>query len=257
MGANLSEFFNLAFRWIHVVAAVMWLGQLWFLTFVNVQAVRAYDEATRRHAVPELLPRVLYFFRFGAAFTWISGFFLLGIVYYGGGAVADAGQSLTLARWGGLLSLFVTWIVYDQVWMRLGHNRAVAMSVSLVVLVALAFGLAQIMSGRSLFVHLGAALATVMLGNVWRHIWPSQQRIVKAIKAGVTPDVDAVQLATLRSVHNTYLSVPVLFFMISNHFPVAYGSGSRPLVALGIIAVGWLMAKALFARSTSPAAMRI
>src|SRR5437899_108559 len=122
MDTNANELLNLVFRWIHLIAGVMWVGQLWFLNFINVQAVKAYDAATRQHAIPELLPRVLYFFRWGAVFTWVSGFFLLGIVYYGGGAVTDAGHSLTLARWGGLLSLIVAWIVYDILWVGLAAH---------------------------------------------------------------------------------------------------------------------------------------
>jgi uncharacterized membrane protein len=256
MGANGSEWLNLVFRWIHVLAGVMWVGQLWFLSFVSRQAVEAYDTATRQQALPELLPRVLYFFRWSAVFTWISGFFLLGIVYYGGGAVAVVGQSLTLARWGGLLSLFASWLVYDFVWMQLGSHRATATVVSLALVTALAFGLAQIMSGRSVFLHLGAALATVMIGNVWRRIWPSQRQILAAIKAGATPAADLVQLASVRSTHNTYLSVLVLFFMISNHFPVVYGSSRPWVLTLAVITAGALVTRGLYARATSSAVAR-
>src|SRR5262245_12608418 len=136
MGAHVSEWLNLVFRWIHVLAGVMWVGQLWFLNFVNRQAVEAYDTATLEPALPELLPRALYFFRWSAVFTWISGFFLLGIVYYGGGAVTVVGQSLTLARWGGLLALFASWLLYDFVWMRLGSYRTTATVVSLALITA-------------------------------------------------------------------------------------------------------------------------
>ncbi len=252
----IAEALHLLFRWIHVVAGVLWIGLLWFLGFVHAQVARTYDADSRRKVVPELIPRVLFLVRVSAVVTWIAGLLLLGIVYYGGGAVAATHQSRGLASGVGLGALVVAWIVYDLLWKALAGRERLGVVVSLALLTGASFGLSRVMSGRSLFIHLGAMLGTIMLNNVLQRVWPNQRRIVAAVQAGTAPPAAAVRLAELRSKHNTYLSVPLLFFMISNHFPLAYGSSLCWLVAPLFVVAGWAIAKGLYGLSASPAATR-
>jgi len=114
MDPQVSEILNLIFRWIHVVAGIMWIGHLWFFNFVNAQVAKTYDADSKKKVIPELMPRALYWFRWGAAYTWITGFFLLGIVIYMGGAAIDPEkQSMGVAAGGGVASLFVAFVVFD------------------------------------------------------------------------------------------------------------------------------------------------
>ena len=225
MSPEVSEYMNLAFRWLHVVSAIMWVGHLWFFNFVNAQAVKTYDDATKQKVIPELIPRALYWSRWGAAFTWISGFFLLGIVIYMGGVIADPErQSVGLASGVGFSALFVVWGIYEVLWSKLGKSESLATALSFALLVALSFGLNLVMSGRALFIHLGASSAPSWQSTPWMRIWPNQRRVLTAIKAGTAPPAAAAALAALRTKHNAYLSFPLVFFMLSNHFPTVYGS---------------------------------
>jgi uncharacterized membrane protein len=109
------------------------------------------------------------------------------------------------------------------------------------------------MSGRALFIHVGAIFGTIMAANVWMRIWPNQRKIITATKAGQPPPDGAPALAGLRSKHNTYMSVPLIFFMISNHFPTIYGSDLRWAFAAAFIALGWGTTKFLYNKSGTPA----
>src|SRR5947209_14613447 len=115
MDPTVSEWLNLVFRWIHVVAGIMWIGHLWFFNFVNAQVAKTYDADSKKKVIPELMPRALYWFRWGAAYTWITGFFLLGIVIYMGGAGIDPdqNQSVGVAAGVGVAGLVVAWVIYD------------------------------------------------------------------------------------------------------------------------------------------------
>ena len=244
----MSEWLNLIFRWIHVIAGVVWIGHLYFFNFVNAHLAKTYDADSKKKVVPELMPRALYFFRMGAAWTWITGFLLLGIVYYGGGALLDAtsAMSVGVASAIGVAVLFVGFAIYNVLWSSpLGKNPMAGTVVSLVILAAFAFFLSRIFSGRAVYIHIGAMLGTIMAANVWMHIWPAQRKIIAAIKAGQAPDPAVVALAGLRSRHNTFMSVPLIFFMVSNHYPTLYGSpqgwiGAIVTVVLGFLAVMWL-----------------
>jgi uncharacterized membrane protein len=202
------------------------------------------------------MPRALYWFRWGAAYTWATGFLLLGIVYYMGGVAIDEGQSNGVATAVGVLSLFVAWIIYDLLWKQMAKREQVGAAVSFVLIAAVAFGLNEVMSGRSLFIHVGAIFGTIMASNVWMRIWPNQRKIIAAAKAGTPPPDGVAPLAALRSKHNTYMSVPLIFFMISSHFPtVAYGDNPqwRWVYASVFVAIGWGITKLLYGKSATPA----
>jgi uncharacterized membrane protein len=252
MDPNVSEWLNLIFRWIHVVAGVMWIGHLWFFNFVNAQVAKTYDADSKKKVVPELMPRALYWFRWGAAYTWISGLLLLGIVYMAGNAMGGEMGSHASGTIGIVVAI-VSFFIYDLLWKQLKNEMAGA-AVSFVLFAVVLFGFSRIMGGRAVFIYAGSVFGTIMMMNVWMRIWPSQRQIIGGIK-GTSPAPDAAvpALAGLRSKHNTYMSVPLMFFMVSNHFPTVYGSDYAWCTALVFVLVGWGITKFLYSKSATPA----
>ncbi len=244
------------FRWLHVVAGVMWIGHLWFFNFVNAQVAKTYDADSKKKVIPELMPRALYWFRWGAAWTWIFGVLLLGVVYYmqsnanlfddaHRGMGAGAGTAI------GLGILVVGFLAYDVLWKLLGKQESAGAAISAVLAIGVALGLSSVFSARAVFIHLGALFGTIMAGNVWMRIWPNQRRIIAAVKDGRAPEAGWAAMAGLRSKHNTYMSVPLVFFMISQH-------GSRELSygwvgAAAVIVLGWAFTKLLFDKAATEA----
>src|SRR5262245_16460793 len=203
----MSEWLNIIFRWIHVIAGVVWIGHLYFFNFVNAHLAKTYDADSKKKVVPELMPRALYFFRWGAAWTWITGILLLGIVYYMGGVLldADSNMSVPVATAIGLAALVVGFAVYDALWKSpLAKNAMAANVISIVLLASAASGLQQILSGRAAYIHLGAMMRTIMAANVWMRIWPSQRKIIAGVKSGQPADAAIVAIAGQRSRHNTF-----------------------------------------------------
>ncbi len=233
-----TELPHLFFRWIHVLAGVTWVGQLWSLTLVH----RLTPGTTTEPVLKTLALRSYKWGLWSARVTWLTGFPLLGIVYYTGGAVAP-GQSLGLATAVGLASLFVGSIVYDAVWVLLGRNQVVATVVSLVLLTAAAGALMRFMVGRAVFIHLGAMLATIMVTNMERRIAPVERRLLAATPQQEQPSAALIEVAALRLRHNAVLAVAVILFMISNHFPLVYGNTRGWLLAPGIVVIGWAATK--------------
>ena len=250
----MSEWLNLIFRWVHVIAGVFWIGHLWFFNFVNAQVAKTYDADSKKKVVPELMPRALFWFRWGAAWTWITGVLLLGVVYYMGGALLDSNSALTpvTGMLIGLASLVVGFAIYDALWKSpLAKNAQVGTVVSLALLAAMSWGLSRVFSQRAVFIHLGAILGTIMAANVWMRIWPSQRKIIAATKAGQAPDAAIVAIAGLRSRHNTFMSIPLIFFMISNHYPSAFAMNYAWAVAIVWVAAGFGITMWLFKKSAS------
>jgi uncharacterized membrane protein len=251
----MSEWLNVVLRWIHVVAGVVWIGHLYFFNFVNAHLAKTYDADSKRKVVPELMPRALYFFRYGAAWTWVTGILLFGVVYSMGGALleADSAMSVGVASAIGIAILFVGFAVYDALWKSpLGKQPMAATVVSLVLLAGIAFWMKTMFSGRAVFILIGALLGTIMAANVWMRIWPAQRTIIAAIKAGQAPDAAVVATAGLRSRHNTFMSVPLIYFMVSNHYPTMYGSSYGWLCAMAIVVVGFLAVMYLYKQSGAP-----
>lgn len=254
---------QLTFRWAHLMAGVIWIGILYFFNWINGHFVATLDAETKRKVVPELMPRALYWFRWGAAWTWITGVLLLFVMYY----VRDSGNFFeggsyegsfkpSAAQWGiPFAALFVGFIVYDNLFKHLGSRGKGAHAASVVVWGLIAVGFYQLMIGtlhmtpRAGFVHVGGLFGTAMAANVWMRIWPAQQRIITAIKNGEAPDAADAGLAGLRSKHNTYMSVPLLFLMVS----VDQGRFGDPgWLALGLIlAVSWVVTFLLYKKAAS------
>ena len=253
MEGTVNELLNLLFRWLHIIAGILWIGHLWYFNFVNSQVAKTYDEDSKKKVIPELMPRALFWFRFGAAFTWITGFLLLGMVYYGGGVTVEPDQSLGLAIGCGIGAMLVGWVIYDLLWKRMAKNEVAGTVVAFVLLAGAAYGLREVMSGRAMFIPIGAIFGTIMLNNVWNRIWPNQRKMISAAKEGTPAPEGVAATAALRSKHNTYLSIPLLFFMISNHYPTIYGDNLNWLYALLFVLIGWLITKRLYSLSTKPA----
>jgi uncharacterized membrane protein len=230
------------FRWTHFVAGVIWIGHLYFFNWVNAHFQAKLDAETKRKVNPELLPRALYWFRWGAAITWITGFLLMFALYYHGSFLIDVasltpdlaaqllkenGKPLPATWLPGFFSLILGFLVYDLLFKPLKSGAQQALGA--VLWGAIVIGIGCVLearwhySGRAVLIHLGAILGTAMAANVWMRIWPAQRRILTAVKAGQAPDANDVARAGARSKQNTYMSVPLLLLMVSFQHPVLYG----------------------------------
>ena len=259
MDLDLTGLLNLFVRWFHVVVGIAWIGQTWLFGWMDSHLEEVTDEAIegelwmvhsggfyrveKQAVAPPQMPRVLHWFKWEAALTWISGFTLLWIVYYLGGAVVDFGGDVS-TRQGiivGLATLFVGTGIYDFLTTRPGllDIRRMAL-VAFPLILAIAWGLSTQLSGRAMFIHVGALFGTIMVNNVWAHIIPSQKQLVAATKAGVPADAGKARQAALRSKHNAYLSIPVVFIMLSNHYPtLSYGHRHAWVLLGGYVLLGW------------------
>jgi uncharacterized membrane protein len=251
MDSTVAEWLNLIFRWIHVVAGVMWIGHLWFFNFVNSQVAKTYDADSKKKVLPELMPRALYWFRWGAAYTFVSGVLLLWVVYWYGNAM---GGSMSSYASGGLALLIavVSFGIYHFLWKGM-KNEMTGGAISFVLFAVVLIIFSLFMGGRALFIYAGGTFGTIMFANVWSVIWPSQRKIIAGVKGtSPAPDASVPALAALRSKHNTYLSVPLIFFMVANHFPTVYGSDYAWIIALIFVVVGWGITKLLFVKAPQP-----
>jgi uncharacterized membrane protein len=257
MNPEMNNVMQAVLRWGHVLAGVLWIGHLYFFNFVNGHVAKALDGPTKKSVVPELMPRALYWFRWGAAWTWITGILLGGLIYYHGKVVFEDPNQGNPWLWLAIVLgiLVVGFLVYNAI-MKAIKNVVVASAINLALLAGVYYFLAEIgkFSGRSLYIHVGLILGTIMALNVWMVIWPSQRKIIAATAAGTAPDANLVALAGLRSRQNTYMSVPLLFTMISNHYPTMYGGQFRHVCIAGVMAVGFAIVWWLYRKSgaTSP-----
>jgi len=243
----MMSFLDSIFRWIHVVAGILWIGLLYFFNWVNSAFAPTMDADTKKKVVPELMPRALYWFRWGSAFTWATGVLLLIIVYYHGQLLWEKEP-----RWGAgaffmLAVVFLGVFVYDYLYKNVLTVPTAGFwgGFALATLVAFLLKYVGGFSFRGYAIHLGATFGTIMAFNVWFRIWPAQQKIIAATKSGETPDPALVSLAGLRSKHNTYMSVPLVFMMISQHATWA----AHPIWLAVIVLVAWAVVYHLFGRA--------
>jgi uncharacterized membrane protein len=222
---------------------------------VNAQLAKTYDPDSRKKVLPELMPRALYWFRWGAAYTWITGILLLFLVYWFGGTMVDPDKKMGPHAAGGigLVLMIVGFLVYDVLWKSIKNEKAGA-AISFVLVAVFAYVLTLFMSGRAMYIHVGGLFGTIMAANVWMRIWPNQRKIIAGVKGTApAPDPSVAALAALRSKHNTYMSMPLMFMMVSNHFPTLYGSDLNWVILMVLIAVGWGVTRFLYQKSASPA----
>jgi uncharacterized membrane protein len=258
MPQQVNDLLNLFLRWAHVVAGVIWIGHLYFFNFVNAHFAKALDGPTKKIVVPELMPRALYWFRWGAAWTWITGLLLGGIIYYHGKIVFEDTSRTDVWLWLGIVVaiLVVGFLAYNVV-MKSVKNVLAANTIVL-ILFAGAYLLLEYVGkfgGRSLYIHAGLIFGTIMAANVWMVIWPYQKKIIAAVKEGTAPDADLVAQAGLRSRHNTFMSVPLLFTMVSNHYPTMFSNPMRDACLAGVIVVGFVVVRLIYGKSAKVPAM--
>jgi uncharacterized membrane protein len=260
MDATLSEWLNLLVRWFHVVAGITWIGQTYLFNRLEGRLAAAAREAGGPEAIwlvhsggfyvvaketsPARPPRTLYWFKWESALTWISGFLLLLIVYYGGGLMVTEETGFGQAVAAGLGLLVFSWPIYDGLCRsRLGRSEAGTAVVAFALIVAVAWGLTRFLSGRAAYIHVGAMFGTIMAANVWSLILPTQRRMIALLAEGKRLDPAMESQAMLRTRHNTYLSVPVVFLMLSNHFPtVSYGHAYNWIMLGMLVLLGWAAA---------------
>jgi len=256
MNPEVNTWLQLIFRWAHVVAGIAWIGHLYFFNWVNGPFQGKIDGPTKRVVNPELLPRALFWFRWGAAWTWITGILLAGLVYYHSRIVFEDPNSGNPWLWLAisLILLAVGFVIYNAI-MKAIANKDVGAAICL-VLFALGYLFLEYVgkfSGRALYTQVGVIFGTMMALNVWMVIWPSQKKIITATKEGspLPADSPEVKIAGLRSRHNTYMSIPLVFSMISNHYPTVYGQSPmvRDVIMAVIIVVGILVTRALYAKA--------
>jgi uncharacterized membrane protein len=238
---ELSSALEAIFRWMHILAGVIWIGHLYFFNWVNGPFAAKLDGGTKKAVVPELMPRALFWFRWGAAWTWITGVVLLLLVYY---MVNNTTESQEFGT-GAIVMIAVTFLavfVYDILWKTpLAKNVRLAFGISYILLAVVVFLFVNFggFSYRGTLIHTAAMFGTIMAFNVWIRIWPAQQKIIRAIKDGSAPDGDLVKLAGLRSRHNTYLSVPLFWGMIGQH--TTYFAGGNLGLTASTFWIGWLI----------------
>jgi uncharacterized membrane protein len=265
---TVSEWLNLLFRWVHVFAGIMWIGTTYYFTWLDARLTEEEKTAANidvsaqvwmvhsggfyvveRRKAPDLLSRKLHWFRWEAATTWLSGMLLLIVVYYlGGGALIDrdvSNISLGAAITLGVSLLVVAWIIYDLLMISpLGKNEKLFAAIAYVLVVAIAYALTRVLSGRAAYIHVGSMFGTIMAANVWIRILPAQRKMVAALKEERKPDEALAAQAKLRSKQNTFMAVPLVFIMISNHFPgVTYGERYNWAILGVLILIGWVAAK--------------
>ncbi|MBN4080988.1 urate hydroxylase PuuD [Caldithrix abyssi] len=252
------ELIHPIFKWIHIVAGVLWIGLLYFFNWINGHFAATLDSDTKKKVVPELMPRALYFFRWAAAWTLITGAILLGVVIHPGLAFDDPDTAWGISAYVMLAVTYLGVFLYDALYKsRLATNVRVVTIISF-VLVGVVLYLMKNWAGfsyRSFNIHLGVLFGTIMAFNVWFRIWPSQKQIITAIKNGEAPDGSLVALAGLRSKHNTYMSVPLVWLMINQHTTVLAGGqfgiteSTNWLVPLLFVALGWHIVFQIYKKS--------
>jgi uncharacterized membrane protein len=263
MESYIIDWFSLIFRWLHLITGVAWIGASFYFVWLDnslqnppqwkkdkgikgdlwsIHGGGIYEVAKYQLA-PEEMPATLHWFKWEAYTTWLTGMVLLTVIYYLGAdsylidkRVADLSQFQAISI--GVSFLVFGWILYELLCRSpLAKNGYVIGGILIVAAVAASYTLTSLFSGRGAYIHMGAMIGTIMAGNVFRVIMPSQRALVAAIEKGEAPDPSWGAKAKLHSTHNTYLTLPLLFIMISSHYPFTYTNQYNWLVLLAIIAI--------------------
>jgi uncharacterized membrane protein len=262
MGPIFWAWIDFSLRWLHVIAGIAWIGSSFYFVHLDSSIKHrgglpagAGGEAWQVHGggfyhmikylvAPERMPDDLTWFKWEAYTTWLSGFALMIIIYYFSAELyLIDNHVLPLPVWGAVaisvVGLIVGWGVYDGLCRSpLGNNDTALAAVGFVFLVALAWGFTLIFSGRGAYMQMGAVIGTIMAANVLMVIIPNQKKVVADLIAGRTPDPKLGEQAKQRSLHNNYLTLPVLFIMISNHYPLSFASRWNWLILALVLVVG-------------------
>ena len=261
---TIHEFLDLLIRSVHLIAGIMWIGNSMLFNWLDRNLEKdpgranevgyegkmwmvhsgGFYEVEKRQLAPGQMPAKLHWFKWQNFTTWASGISLLVVVYYlnGGAYLIDPSvraSGLPQAVAFSLMSVGGTWLIYDLVWRTLGKKLPqLAGIISVAALLGVSFALTQMFSGRAAYLHVGVLLGTVMTGNVWLVIVPSQRKLVAATESGQEQDYALNQKAKQRSIHNNYMTFPLLFIMLSNHFPGTYSHPLNWLILFVIMFAG-------------------
>ena len=264
MEAHIVEWLNLLVRWIHFIIGVAWIGASFYFNWLenhlnrnppqdkgidgNLWAVHGggFYHLKKFTNGPDKLPEVLHWFKWEAYMTWVSGMTLLAIVYYYNAkammidpSVYDLSPAMAITI--GIGSGVVSWFIYDLLCKSPLRKKPLILGIVIFIYIAaLAYTLTQFLSARAAYIHVGAAIGTMMAANVFFVIIPAQKEMVKALTENRIPDASYGENGLLRSRHNNYLTLPVLFIMISNHFPSTYGNQYNWLILIAVALVGVL-----------------
>ncbi|HEY7645712.1 MAG TPA: urate hydroxylase PuuD [Hyphomicrobiales bacterium] len=256
------EWLSFAVRWAHLIAAIGWIGTSFYFIALDLGLRRqgplppgvngeewqvhggGFYHVQKYMVAPAAMPEHLIWFRWDAYATWLTGFAMLCVVYYAGAelylidkAVLDVSRPVAIILSIG--SLVLGWIVYDLICKSpAGRSETGLMLLLYAVLVAMAWGYTQLFTGRAALLHLGAFTATIMSANVGHIIIPNQRKVVAALKAGEKPDPALGIQAKQRSTHNNYLTLPVIFLMLSTHYPLAFATEYNWLIASLVFLMG-------------------
>ena len=265
METILSEWVNLVLRWAHIITGIAWIGSSFLFMWLDSHLEKpdpprkgvegelwmthsgGFYVVEKMDLAPEEVPRRLHWFKWEAAWTWITGFLLLCLMYYYGAEiylidreVADLSKAEAIAI--GVALLAVSWFVYDGLYKSpLRHRGVTVECIGFALLILVTYGLTQVFSARGAYMHVGAMLGTIMVANVWMIIIPAQQRLVDATKAGTALDARLAFNAKQRSVHNNYMTLPVIFIMISIHYPGTFGHEHAWAVLIVVFIAGALV----------------
>jgi uncharacterized membrane protein len=259
------EWATLITRWAHIFAGILWIGQTWYFTWLDLQFEDAEANPGGKvwmvHSggfylvdkikVPSPMPKTLHWFRWEAMMTAITGVILLYLVYFSGGLMVDAGgneMSLSAGLALALAVMVIAWLVYDLLWTSPLEKAPLAVggAICYALMVGLAWYLTHQLSGRPAFLMVAAALGTIMVSNVWVRIIPAQRAMIADRIAGREPDPHLATRAKNRSKHNTFIIMPVLFLMISNHFPTTtFGAENNWQVFAVVTLLAWAVVPVL------------
>ena len=259
-----TDWLNLLARWLHVIAGIVWIGSSFYFIALDNHLRPPQDEREREAGIggetweihgggfynikkylvaPRVLPETLHWFKWEAYTTWLSGFALMIVLYYLNAdtylidkSVADLSAGEAVAISIGLLA--AAWLVYDVLCRLLASKPFVLAAILLGLITVAAWGIGHLFSARAMYLQIGAMLGTMMVGNVFFVIIPAHWELVRAKQAGREPDPAANARGKLRSVHNNYLTLPVVFTMLSNHFPFTYGHSYSWLILVVLLVIG-------------------
>ena len=256
------EWLMFAVRWLHVITAIAWIGSSFYFIALDLGLRKtpslpplAHGEEWQVHGggfyhiqkylvAPEFLPEHLTWFKWESYWTWLSGVMLMALIYYVGADIYLIDRNvLDVPQWAAiglsLGSIVLGWVLYDSLCKSpIGNSTTGLMLVLFAILVAMSWGYTQLFTGRAAMLHMGAFTATIMAANVAMIIIPNQKMVVGDLKAGRVPDAKYGKIAKQRSLHNNYLTLPVIFFMLSSHYPLAFATQWNWIIASLIFLVG-------------------
>ena len=263
MDPHYTEWLNLVIRWAHMITGGAWIGaSFYFVWLENHLDRRSPREGLagdlwaihgggiyhleKYKLAPSKMPEKLHWFKWEAYTTWLSGMALLAVVYYLNAQLylvsPGSGLSSIAAISIGIASLIIGWVIYTGLCeSALGKRPLLLGAILFLLIIAAAWGLSQVFSGRGAFIHVGAIIGTIMVGNVFFVIMPAQRKMVASLEAGELPDPSLPAKGLLRSRHNNYFTLPILFIMISNHFPSTFAHSYNWAVLAGISILGILV----------------